>query len=439
MSLEARVVGLVEDDPIMGESLVQRLALEGMTVKWWQRGREAADEISARAFAAIICDIRLPDLDGEAVFREAARKPDAPPFLFITGHGDIDQAVRLMRAGAADYVTKPFEMDDFLARLADLIRPRNDATAVLGISPAMKDVESLLRRIAKVRSSVLITGETGTGKEVAARFLHATSDAATKPFIAVNCAAIPGDLLESELFGHEKGAFTGAVQRHLGYVERAADGMLFLDEIGELRPELQSKLLRLVENRIFHRVGGERPVAFRGRLVSATNTELPRLVEAGRFREDLFYRINVVAVRMPPLRDRPEDVPWLMERFFNEFSGQTETPLKGVSALAEEAALSHRWPGNVRELRNRMERAIALGLGQWVMPGDLFPEFFGASADSQERLGSLDGARQDAEKRHILRALAATKGEIAAAARLLNIGRTTLWEKMRRLGLSVDG
>jgi DNA-binding NtrC family response regulator len=440
MSLEGRVVGLVEDDPIMGESLVQRLALEGMTVKWWQSGRAAADEIAAQRLAAIVCDIRLPDLDGEAVFRQAARLPDAPPFLFITGHGDIDQAVRLMRAGAADYVTKPFEMDDFLARLAELTRARGQtATAVLGISPAMKEAESLLRRIARIRSAVLITGETGTGKEVAARFMHSLPDGSARPFIAVNCAAIPGDLLESELFGHEKGAFTGAVQRHLGYAERAADGVLFLDEVGELRPDLQGKLLRLVEDRSFHRVGGERPVPFRGRLMTATNAELPRLVEAGRFREDLYYRINVVSVRMPPLRDRLEDVPWLMERFFSEFAAQNQTSLKGISALAEEAALAHRWPGNVRELRNRMERATALGLGDWIMPGDLFPEQFTAAAEPGDHLGSLEDARHDAEKRHIARALAATKGEIAAAARLLNVGRTTLWEKMRRLGLNVGG
>ncbi len=197
--------------PIMGESLVQRLALEGITVRWWQRGREAVDEIRNKRFEAIVCDIRLPDLDGEALFREAVRVPDVPPFLFVTGHADIDQAVRLMRAGAADYVTKPFEMDDFLARLIDLIRPHDgDAETVLGVSPVMKGIERMLRRIARVGSNVLISGETGTGKEVAARFLHAMSPFPTEPFMAVNCAAIPGDLLESELFGHEKRGVHGS-------------------------------------------------------------------------------------------------------------------------------------------------------------------------------------------------------------------------------------
>lgn len=438
MQPESHVIGLVEDDPIMGESLVQRLALEGMTVRWWQCGRDAVNEIRNRRFEAIVCDIRLPDLDGEALFREAARVPDVPPFLFVTGHADIDQAVRLMRAGAADYVTKPFEMDDFLTRLTDLIRPHaGDAETVLGVSLAMKAVERMLRRIARVGSNVLISGETGTGKEVAARFLHAMSPFPTEPFMAVNCAAIPGDLLESELFGHEKGAFTGAGQRHSGYAERAGEGTLFLDEIGELRSELQAKLLRLIEDRSFHRVGGERPVPFRGRLITASNADLARLVATGRFREDLFYRINVVSVRMPALRERPEDLPWLLERFFTEFVSRCETPLKGISALAEETALAHQWPGNVRELRNRMERAVALALGPWLMPGDLFPEIE-ASLAAPHVLGSLEDIRLEAEKRHILRALALTGGEIIPAAKALGIGRTTLWEKMRRLGLNPD-
>jgi DNA-binding NtrC family response regulator len=438
MSLEEpRIVGLVEDDPIMGESLVQRLSLEGITVRWWQRGRDALDAMASAPVDAVVCDIRLPDLDGEVLFRQAAGSPGAPPFLFITGHAEIDQAVRLMRAGAADYVTKPFDIADFLARLGDLMPARGSSAApVLGVSVQMREVERLLHRLARIGSTVLVTGETGTGKEVAARFLHATSEAAGRPFMAVNCAAIPADLLESELFGHEKGAFTGATQRHLGYAERAGDGVLFLDEIGELHPSLQAKLLRLVEERSFHRVGGEKPVAFRGRLIAATNADLPHRVEDGRFRADLYYRINVVSVRMPPLRERPDDIPWLMERFFAESAATLGTTLRGVGALAEEAACGYPWPGNVRELRNRMERAVALGLGPWMMPADLFPETRDTAGAGT--LPSLEDARHAAERRHILRALTQTNGEIAAAARLLGVGRTTLWEKMRRFGIA-DG
>jgi DNA-binding NtrC family response regulator len=429
------VIGLVEDDQIMGESIVQRLSLEGVRVKWWQRGKDAVREMPSSRLDAIVCDIRLPDLNGEELFREAARSSGAPPFVFITGYSDIDQAVRLMRAGAADYFTKPFEIDDFLIRLGELMGPRSaSGTHVLGLAPKIKDLERLLTRVAKLNSTVLITGETGSGKEVAARFLHAMSGADHRPFMAVNCAAIPGELLESELLGHEKGAFTGASQRHLGYAERAGEGVLFLDEIGELRSELQAKLLRLIEDKSFYRIGGERPVPFKGRLVVATNADLLKLVQAGRFREDLYYRINVVSVRVPPLRDRLQDIPWLMERFFAEIAGRMETPLKGISSLAEEAALSYGWPGNIRELRNRMERAVVLGLGQWVMPGDLFPDQSDDAALALQ-MGSLEDIRQSAEKRHILRALAATSGEVGSASKLLGIGRTTLWEKMRRLGL----
>jgi DNA-binding NtrC family response regulator len=436
MSLDERVIGLVEDDQIMGESIVQRLALEGVTVKWWQCGRDAVREIPKSKLEAIVCDIRLPDLNGEDVFREAARWSNVPPFLFITGHGDIDQAVRLMRAGAADYFMKPFELDDFLIRIGELMGPGGSpGTPVLGLAPKMKELERLLTRVAKLNSTVLISGETGSGKEVAARFLHAMSGSDDRPFMAVNCAAIPGDLLESELLGHEKGAFTGASQRHLGYAERTGEGVLFLDEIGELRSELQAKLLRLIEDKSFFRVGGERPVPFKGRLVVATNADLPKLVQAGRFREDLYYRINVVSVKIPPLRDRQQDIPWLMERFFAESAGRMETSLKGISSLAEEAALSYGWPGNIRELRNRMERAVALGLGQWVMPGDMFPEQSDETASALQ-MGSLEDVRQSAEKRHILRALTATSGEVGAACKLLGIGRTTLWEKMRRFGLN---
>jgi len=435
MSLSERVIGLVEDDQIMGESIVQRLSLEGVTVKWWQRGRDAAREMPSNKLDAIVCDIRLPDVSGEDLFREAARYSGAPPFVFITGYSDIDQAVRLMRAGAADYFTKPFEIDDFLVRLGELMGPRQASGGhVLGLAPKIKELEHLLTRIAKLNSTVLITGETGSGKEVAARFLHGMSGSGDRPFMAVNCAAIPGELLESELLGHEKGAFTGASQRHLGYAERAGEGILFLDEIGELRPELQAKLLRLIEDRSFYRIGGERPVPFKGRLVAATNADLPRLVEAGRFREDLYYRINVVSVRTPPLRERPQDIPWLMERFFAESASRLDTSLKGISSLAEEAALSYDWPGNIRELRNRMERAVVLGMGQWVMPGDLFPERSDEPVMALQ-MGSLEDIRQSAEKRHILRALAATGGEVGAASKILGIGRTTLWEKMRRLGL----
>jgi DNA-binding NtrC family response regulator len=437
MSLDRRVIGLLEDDPIMGESLVQRLALEGTVVRWWTSGRQALDEIRRAKPEAVVCDIRLPDMSGEDVFREVAKQEAAPPFLFITGFGDIDQAVHLMRAGAGDYLTKPFDMPVFLDRLSGLMTtPAPAGGGTLGVSPAIGAVERMLLRLARVRSTLLLTGETGVGKEVCARFYHQAA-ADPGPFLAVNCAAVPAELMEAELFGHERGSFTGAQGRHLGYAERAGDGTLFLDEIGDLPLPLQGKLLRLLEERQFFRVGGETAVSFKARVVCATNADLAERVRERGFREDLFYRINVVAVRVPPLRERPEDIGWFLERFVDEFATSFDTNVAGISALAEEAALNHPWPGNVRELRNRVERAAAMGLGPWLMPGDLFPESRDAETREQP-LASLEAARAIAERRHIQRALALTSGEIMPAAKALGISRTTLWEKMRRFGLSAD-
>jgi DNA-binding NtrC family response regulator len=437
VSLEQRVVGLLEDDPIMGESLVQRLSLEGSVVRWWRTGREALHEIVRDKPEAVICDIRLPDMSGIDVFRAVAGHDAAPPFLFITGYGDIDEAVRLIHDGAGDYVTKPFDMPAFLERLSGLLPPLAETASILGVSEAMNSVERTLTRVARVPTTVLFTGETGVGKEVCARFLHQAGGIGG-PFMAVNCAAIPADLLEAELFGHERGAFTGAQNRHLGYAERAGEGTLFLDEISDLALPLQAKVLRLLEERQFFRVGGETPIRFRARIVCASNKELERQVAERHFREDLFYRINVVRVVVPPLRHRPDDIAWLLEKFFEEFNDHFQVELSGVSALTEDAAVAHSWPGNVRELRNRVERGVALALGPYLMPGDLFPDT-SSRPSPPVALASLEEARLAAERRHIVRALGVTKGEIGQAARLLGISRTTLWEKMRRLDITGDG
>ncbi len=434
-------IGVIEDDPIMGESLLQRLRLEGCEVDWWTTGHEAMTGLQRLEHDLVICDIRLPDMAGEALFREAVRADKAPPFLFITAYGEIDQAVALMRAGAGDYLTKPFAMDDFLDRVKLLLERRERLSGDvpnLGTSKAILDVEHLLRRVADLGSALLITGETGAGKEVCARFVQQISSAAQAPFVAVNCAAIPGDLLESELFGHEKGAFTGAHTRHQGYAERAGHGILFLDEVGAMPLALQAKLLRLLQDRHFLRVGGERPVRFNARLVCATNQDLEAAVQRGHFREDLYFRINVIPVRVPPLRERPADIVALLHRFTLEFAGVMQRPLKGVSALAEEAALAHDWQGNIRELRNRIERGVALSGGDWLMPGDLFPEV-GAPAEEEGRdIATLSEVRDAAERRQILRALQATGKQVMKAADLLGVSRTTLWEKMRRLGIDLE-
>ncbi|CAG1015671.1 Transcriptional regulatory protein ZraR [Rhizobiaceae bacterium] len=438
MPPERARVAVVEDDLVMGGSIVQRLELEGWDVTWWQTGRAAVSGLSgiAGAFELVICDIRLPDMSGEAVFEEMARQPNTPPFLFVTGFAEIDQAVRLMRSGAVDFMTKPFPMDDFLKRIAASRRSTRSGMRlkdyVLGRSPAIQHAEDLIHRYASHDLPVLITGETGSGKEVAARLLHQVSPRSEEPFVAVNCAAIPADLLESEIFGHEKGAFTGAHQRHLGYAERARGGTLFLDEIGDMPPALQAKLLRLIESASLTRLGGEAAVPFRARIVAATHRNLAP-GQASGFREDLYFRLAVLPVEIPPLRQRPEDIVWLLDRFLETAVARSDVRIRGFSALTEEAALAHPWPGNVRELRNRIDRAVALTASEWIMPGDLFPDRPGTQAATG--FLPLADVRDAAERRQIERALEQTGGQVIKAAELLGVGRSTLWEKMTRLGI----
>lgn len=432
-------IGLVEDDPVMGESLVQRLALEGHDVRWWHTGGEALSEILAAPsmLDLVVCDIRLPDMDGEDLFRGASLNAPAPPFLFVTAFGDIDQAVRLIRSGAGDYVTKPFDVASFMERIVSQARPRHDRseTAVLGTSSVIQVVENLLRRVADIGLPLLLTGETGVGKEVAARFVHGLT-MPDRPFVAVNCAAIPADLLESELFGHEKGSFSGAHQRHLGLAERASDGTLFLDEIGDMPLNLQAKLLRLIEDRLFFRIGGEEPVSFRARIVSATHADVEAEAKTGVFRQDLLYRLNAIAIEIPPLRKRPDDIPWLMHRFARDVAETMGCEPPAISPLAEEAAIAHDWPGNARELRNRITRAVALAHGPALLPADIFPhEVVGQEPQQSESLSTI---RDAAEARQIVRVLQATGGQIAETARRLGVSRTTLWDKMRRLKLAED-
>jgi len=434
-------IGIVEDDQVMGESLLQRLILEGCEVNWWATGRDAVAGLRDLDHDLVICDVHLPDMKGEDLYHETVRGRDAPSFLFITAYGQIDQAVRLMRAGAGDYLTKPFAMDDFLGRVEALLSQRRliaDEDHVLGVTDAMIAVEQLLRRVADVDSSILVTGETGVGKEVCVRFVHQISQAAGEPFMAVNCAAIPAELLDSELFGHEKGAFTGAHTRHLGYAERAKAGTLFLDEIADMPLPLQTKLLRLVQERSFHRVGGEQLVSFNARLVCATNRDLEQEVRRGRFREDLFFRINVIPVHVPPLRERPEDIPPLLHGFAFEFAALMDRDLKGINSLAEDTAVAHDWQGNVRELRNRVERAVVLMRGNWLTPGDLFPEIHAPGSGQDDSLSTLAEVRDAAERRQILRALQVADRQIVKTAALLGVSRTTLWEKMKRLSIKAD-
>lgn len=425
-------VWLIEDDPIMGESLLEGLGLEGFAVRWFECGETALAALAAEAAPDVVaCDMRLPGRSGEDIYAALRAAGFAGPVLFMTAYGDIDQAVRLIRGGASDYVTKPFAMGDFLERLATLA-PHGCSASPLGVSFAMRGIEDTLRRIADQDGPVLITGETGVGKEVCASRLHALSRP-DQPFMAVNCAAIPADLLESELFGYERGAFTGASNRHAGYAERARGGVLFLDEIAEMPLSLQPKLLRLLEARSFHRLGGEKAVPFKARVVAATNRDIREAAREGRFREDLLYRLDMFAFEIPPLRERPDDIEWLLEELLGPISASAHRSVRPLSALTIEAARSYSWPGNVRELRYKLERATVFAQGPALMPGDLFPPPRPAAAATPPA-GPLAEIRDAAERRAIDGALRDTGGQMQEAAKLLGISRTTLWEKMRRLG-----
>jgi len=340
MPHEQSLIGVVEDNPVMGGTLVHRLELEGYNAVWWRTGEQALNGLRTARPDLVVCDIRLPDMSGEQVFLNVLPHLGGTPFLFVTAYGQIEQAVRLTKAGAVDYIAKPYALPDLLDRIPRLIAQRPGVADVLGASQAMRQLEMLLRRVADIDSSLLFTGESGAGKEVAARFVHQISARATAPFIAVNCAAIPNELIESELFGHEKGAFTGAHARHCGYVERARNGVLFLDEVGELPMPMQAKLLRLVEDRTFTRVGGEAAIKACARIVCATNLDLERAVSEGRFRRDLFYRINVIPITVPALRHRPDDILPLAHAFVREFSEAFSREVHGFTVPAEQALLA---------------------------------------------------------------------------------------------------
>ncbi len=421
-------IALIEDDPVMGGSLAQRLRLERYDVAWHRTGHEGLSALRAARADAVICDVRLPDTDGETLYAELRPLVQNAPVIFITGFGEIDQAVRLVKAGASDYLTKPFEVQQLLARLAELVRP---SPGVLGGSASMRLAEATLRRVADLDSTLLVTGESGVGKEVAARLVHSVSVRSGRPFVAVNCAAIPDNLIESEMFGHERGAFTGAERLHEGYLERARNGTLFLDEVGDLPLATQTKLLRVLQGREFERLGGKRPLRLDARVICATHRDLPAMVLDGRFREDLYYRIAVIPVHVAPLRERRADIVPLLRVAVAEFAASFGRPIHGLSRESELRAERYAWPGNVRELRNRAERAVALGAGHAVTAADLFPETAPVE-DVLPESSSLSAVKLDAERRHIERVLAATGGQVEEAARRMDISRSALFEKLKR-------
>ena len=351
---------LIEDDPIMGESLAQRFQLEGYEVAWHRRLIEV-DMATETPWAAVISDVRLPDGLATDWFVKLPSPARALPWFFLTGYGSVNNAVAAIRAGARDYLTKPFDIERLVTMVQAAVttdRPEDDA--VLGVSAAMRRVEATVRKVARQRVSVLLTGESGVGKEVAAQLIQRLDPRSVQgEFIAVNCAAMPETMLEAEFFGYEKGAFSGAQRAHRGFLERANGGTLFLDEVGELPASMQAKLLRALQERCFFRLGAEKTTQSDFRVVAATNRDLYSEMSEGRFREDLFYRLAVIRVALPPLRERPEDIRWLTERMLEQLAVEQGRPL-AVSEDFMRDLISRPWKGNARELRSHLEQAVVL-------------------------------------------------------------------------------
>jgi two-component system NtrC family response regulator len=449
MDGEGKRVLIVEDDPGLLFTMTDALEENGFAVTGADNGGDAIRRLLDDAFDVVVTDLRLPDKDGMEVLREARKKIPAPSVVVMTGYGSVESAVAAMKSGAEDYLTKPFPMEGLLLLLSKILRLRSleeenrnlkrrilDRSLyedLVGESKAMRGVFDLISMVAETDATVLVLGESGTGKELVSRALHRRGKRKDGPFVAINCSAIPETLFEAELFGYEKGAFTGAERRRAGKIEQADGGTLFLDEVAEVPVSSQAKLLRVLEERSFTRLGGSETVHVDLRVISATNRQdMKALVDEGRFRTDLYYRLNVFEIRLPPLRERREDIPLLVDHFIGKLGGDLRVSEKAMAVL-----MDHPFPGNVRELWNVMERASILRKGGTIGPEHLPPQFLptGTSHDAiplPEEIIPLKEAVRRFESAYIEKALEAAGGSKSRASDLLQIGRKALWERMKK-------
>src|SRR5215211_272619 len=449
MPASRAAVLVCDDEPVIRDTLAEFLAQEGFAVEAVGSGEEAVKRAAERFFDIVLCDVNLPGIDGiETLQRILTVNPESF-VLLITAYGTVESAVEAFQRGAQDYLMKPILLDEVLSKIRRLLKLRDlhrenqwlrrelhhkDSTdAVVGNSPAMARLYELARKVAPTRSTVLIEGESGTGKEVLARYIH--QRAGGERFLAVNCAAIPNDLLENQLFGHRKGAFTGADRDSVGVFAHAGEGTVFLDEIAELPLATQAKLLRAIEQKEVFPVGANEPVRVEARIIAATNKSLAAAVEAGRFREDLFYRRNVVTLKLPPLRDRREDIPELVEFLLARHARALNKPIAGVSHEAMRLLIACPWKGNVRELDNALQRAVILGDGPLVTPADLPPDL-APVLDDPSLVDDLTQAVKRFERRHIERVLRRAPDKKEAAKRL-GIGLSSLYRKIDELNVEV--
>ncbi len=449
----ADVIFLVDDDDGSREAMAKTLGRVGYDVRAFPDAEGALERMrSGDRVDAVVSDVRMPGMDGYELLRQVRSEWPGLPFLLVTAFADVEDAVAALQEGADDYLTKPVKMQELRQRVQlhlerralstenRKLRERLDKSfgfeGIVGHSRGMEELIDRLRVVAPTRSTVLIVGESGTGKELVANALHQRSDRQGGPFIAVNCGAIPGEILESELFGHEKGAFTGAHQRRIGLIESASMGTLFLDEISELSADLQVKLLRVLEERMVTRVGGTSQLPVDFRLVAATNRDLEKWVASGSFRQDLYYRLKVVTLSIPPLRDRLDDIPLFVQHFLNHFNDEIGRQVDNVHPAVMATLKRHRWPGNVRELRNLVESLVLFAEGHEITLEDLPAEYRLPTA----ALPMIDDDRwrprtmAEVEKEAILRTLNYTDGHRARAADLLEIGLRTLQRKLKEYG-----
>jgi nitrogen regulation protein NR(I) len=461
---------VADDEANLRRLLAAQLQQDGYEVHTVADGREAIAALKEHHIDALITDLRMPHVDGLQLLRHCQETQPELPVILITAHGTVETAVEAMRNGAFDFISKPFDRTEMQSVVAKAVRTREAQKRdvelepeergryrIIGQSDGMLAIYAILEKVADTPATVLITGESGTGKELIARALHENSSRRDKPFIRVNCGAIPRDLMEAELFGYERGAFTGAVTSKPGRFELAHEGTLFLDEISEIPVEMQVKLLRAIQEGEIDRVGGIRPIAVDVRLVAATNRDLKQEIAAGRFREDLYYRLNVVPIHLPPLRERRSDIPLLIEQFLVKQAARLKKGAMHLTPEALEAMMAYGWPGNIRELENVVERTVLLTEGNTIRARDLPPEIQralgraaggGAAAvdvaeSEEDVVGDAHGGLKEQvreatarlEKELIVRALAQTGGNVTQAARLLKISRKSLQIKMKELGL----
>ncbi len=447
MTEKAQIL-IIDDEEAIRDAMSQVLKREGYEVKEAQEGKEGLELFQKQNFHLVFLDLKLPGIKGLDVLSLMKEANPETPVIIITGYSSIESAVEAMKRGAFDYMPKPFTPEELRVITRKALESRRlvfenmylrqeletkiEFELVIGQSPAMQKVLDIVRRVSPTESTVLITGESGTGKELIAREIHRHSGRRQAPFVVVDCGALVETLFESELFGHVKGSFTGAHETKHGRFEVADGGTIFFDEISNIGPNIQAKLLRVIQEREITRIGSTRPIKVDVRILAATNENLAELVKKGKFREDLFYRLNVVPLHLPPLRERKEDIPLLVEHFLQKYNRRAKKAIKGLNARAIKALVDYDWPGNIRELENTIERAVVLARGETIDLEDLLTHGITARVAPGAQWPSPPKTLSEMEKEYIKFVLQVSKGNRSAAAKTLGIDRKTLWAKIKK-------